>query len=156
HAANVLTFRDGRIWADNTDGLGLLAAFAAQAPQFDPTAGPVVILGAGGGVRGAAGAFADAGCPEVRIVNRTLARAEVLAGELGAKAFALPPAGAAFRGAAAVTNATSAGLADATPLDLPLEATPPGCIVMDMTYKPLITPVLAKAQALGRPTVDGL
>jgi shikimate dehydrogenase len=156
HAANVLTFKDGRIWADNTDGLGLLAAFAAQAPGFDPAAGPVVILGAGGGAHGAAGAFVDAGCREVRIVNRTLARAEGLAGELGAKAFALAHAEAAFKGAAAVINATSAGLADATPLDLPLEATPKDCVVMDMTYKPLITPVLAKAQALGRPIVDGL
>jgi shikimate dehydrogenase len=27
---------------------------------------------------------------------------------------------------------------------------------MDMVYKPLLTPVLAQAQALGRPTVDGL
>src|SRR5689334_6635957 len=154
HAANVLTFRDGRIWADNTDGLGLLAAFAAQAPGFDPAAGPVVILGAGGGARGAAGAFADAGCPEVRVVNRTLARAEILAGELGGRAFALADVAAAFKDVTAVINATSAGLADAMPLDPPLEATPSGCVVMDMTYKPLVTPVLAKAQALGRPVVD--
>ena len=27
---------------------------------------------------------------------------------------------------------------------------------MDMVYKPLVTPFLEKAQALGRPTVDGL
>ena len=51
---------------DNTDGEGLLAAFAEQAPGFDPAAGPVVILGAGGAARGAAAAFLDAGAPEVR------------------------------------------------------------------------------------------
>jgi shikimate dehydrogenase len=38
-AANLLVFRDGRITADNTDGLGLLVAFAEQAPGFDPKAG---------------------------------------------------------------------------------------------------------------------
>src|SRR5262249_19985889 len=81
HAANLLTYENGRLWADNTDGLGLLAAFAEQAPGFDAAAGPVVILGAGGGARGAAGAFIDAGCPEVRVVNRTLARADTLAAE---------------------------------------------------------------------------
>ena len=35
-AANVLTFEDdGRILADNTDGVGLLRAFEAQAPRWD-------------------------------------------------------------------------------------------------------------------------
>jgi shikimate dehydrogenase len=156
HAANLLVFQDGRIWADNTDGLGLLAAFAEQAPGFDPKAGPVAILGAGGGARGAAGAFADAGCPDIRIVNRTLGRAEVLAGELGAHAFALSDAARAFEGVTAVINATSAGLADSETLDLPLAATPHACVVMDMVYKPLRTPVLTAAEALGRRTVDGL
>lgn len=155
-AANLLVFRDGRITADNTDGLGLLAAFAEQAPGFDPTAGPVVILGAGGGARGAAGAFLDAGCPEIRIVNRTLGRAQTLAAELNLKAFELRDAEAAFQGAVAVINATSAGLADGETLDLPLAATPPVCVVMDMVYKPLITPFLHRAQGLGRRTVDGL
>jgi len=39
----------------------------------------------------------------------------------------------------AVVNATSAGLLGGD-LDLPLEATPPETVIMDMTYKPLITP----------------
>jgi shikimate dehydrogenase len=156
HAANLLVFKDGRITADNTDGLGLLAAFAEQAPGFDPKAGPVVILGAGGGARGAAGAFFDAGCPEIRIVNRTLSRAQTLAAELDLKAFELKDVETAFRGAQAVINATSAGVANAETLDLPLGATPADCVLMDMVYKPLLTPFLAQAQGLGRRTVDGL
>jgi shikimate dehydrogenase len=155
-AANLLVFKDGRITADNTDGLGLLAAFAEQAPGFDPKVGPVVILGAGGGARGAAGAFLDAGCPEIRIVNRTLSRAQTLAAGLNLKAFELGDAEAAFEDAQAVINATSAGLADGETLDLPLAATPAACVIMDMVYKPLITPFLAQAQRLGRRTVDGL
>ena len=78
-AANLLIFEtDGRIVADNTDGLGMMGALAAQAPGFDPTTGPVVVLGAGGAARGAVAALLMAGCPEVRIVNRTLARAEAI------------------------------------------------------------------------------
>lgn len=156
-AANVLVFRpDGTILADNTDGLGLLAAFAEQAPGFDPKAGPVVILGAGGGARGAVSAFLEAGCPEVRIVNRTVEKAEAIAAALGAKAYPLAWADAAFDGATAVVNATSAGLADAAPLDVPLASTPATAIVMDMVYKPLKTPFLRQAEELGRRTVDGL
>jgi shikimate dehydrogenase len=156
-AANVLVFRpDGSIVADNTDGLGLLAAFADQAPGFDPAAGPAVILGAGGGARGAAAAFVDAGCRDVRIVNRTLAKAQAIAGPLGATAYGLDQAERAFEGAAAVVNATSAGLAGAEALNVPLAATPATAIVMDMVYKPLKTPFLLQAEGLGRRTVDGL
>ena len=156
-AANVLVFReDGTILADNTDGLGMLGAFAEQAPGFDAAAGPVVILGAGGAARGAAAAFVEAGCPQVRIVNRTLLKAQEIAEPLGAVALSLNEAAAAFEGAVAVVNATSAGLSGSAALDVPLEATPPGAVVMDMVYKPLKTPFLAQAEGLGRRTVDGL
>jgi shikimate dehydrogenase len=157
-AANVLVFApDGAIFADNTDGLGLLGAFAVQAPGFDPQAGPVVILGAGGGAQGAAAAFVEAGCPQVRIVNRTVERAQAMAERMGpcAQAHGLDAMSAAFEDAIAVVNATSAGLGGAS-FDAPLAATPEGCVIMDMTYKPLITPLLAEARRLGRPTVDGL
>jgi shikimate dehydrogenase len=156
-AANLLIFSaDGGVRADNTDGLGLATAFAEQAPQFDARSGPVVVLGAGGAARGAVGALLDAGCTEVRIVNRTFGRAQTLAAALGGRAFATADVETAFLGARAVINATSAGLADGQTLDVPLTATPAGCVVMDMVYKPLVTPFLAQAQALGRSTVDGL
>ena len=157
-AANLLVFNeDGRITGDNVDGLGLLGAFAAQAPDFKAEAGPVVIVGAGGAARGAAAAFVMAGAPEVRVVNRTLARAEIVAGALGrrVRAYALDAAAAAFEDATAVINATSAGLTEQMP-ELPVESTPASAVVMDMTYKPLETPLLAQARALQRRTVDGL
>jgi shikimate dehydrogenase len=158
-AANLLIFEaDGTITADNTDGLGLLKAFERQAPEFDPTSGPVVVLGAGGAARGAAAAFKHAGAPEVRIVNRTLAKAEFVAGALGevGRPFGLDEAETALAGAKAVINATSAGLINAGRLDIPLAATPAEAVVMDMVYVPLVTPFLAEAQKLGRRTVDGL
>lgn len=157
-AANLLVFdEDGRIIADNVDGLGLLTAFTAQVRDFDPKAGPVAIVGAGGAARGAAAAFVAAGAPEVRVINRTLAKAEIVAGALGdgVRAYSLSGAELAFEEVTAVINATSAGLANEQ-LDLPLEATPAGAIVMDMTYKPLDTPFLQRARALQRRTVDGL
>ena len=158
-AANLLVFEaDGSIAADNTDGLGLLGAFAAQAPTFSALSGPVVILGAGGGARGAAAALLSAGCPEVRVVNRTPAKAEAIAEALNGPivAFDLADAASAFNGAVAVINATSAELNGGVGLNAPLEATPDTCVVMDMVYQPLETPFLHWAKSLGRPTVDGL
>lgn len=158
-AANLLIFNeDGSITADNVDGLGLLGALAAQAQGFDPQAGPAVILGAGGAARGAAAALVLAGAPEVRIVNRTLARAELVAGAVGGNSRACPldAAAEAFDGANVVVNATSAGVANDDALNLPLEATPTDAVLMDMTYRPLETPFLARARTLGRRRVDGL
>lgn len=158
-AANVLVFQaDGQVLADNTDGLGLLAAFAEQAPGLDPAAGPVAILGAGGAARGAAAAFLSAGVTDIRILNRTVARAQEIAADLGpaVRAYGLDQAAEAFEGVGALINATSAGLSGGAGLDVPIAATPVTAVVMDMVYKPLITPFLAQARALGRPTVDGL
>lgn len=157
-AANVLVFRpDGTLFADNTDGLGLIWAFASQAPGFDPQAGSVAVIGAGGGAQGAAAAFLEAGCPKVRILNRTLEKARGVAERLGegAEAWSLADAREGLSDVTAVINATSAGLLGGD-LDLPLEATPAEAVIMDMTYKPLITPFLTRALALGRRTVDGL
>lgn len=154
-AANLLVFQpDGTIFADNTDGEGLMAAFADQAPGFNPAAGPAVILGAGGAARGASVAFLEAGA-EVRVVNRTLSKARELADELGCLAYGLDQAAEAFADANALVNATSAALGGAV-LDVPLGATPTSTVVMDMVYKPLMTPFLLEAKALGRRTVDGL
>ncbi|HKT53632.1 MAG TPA: shikimate dehydrogenase, partial [Caulobacteraceae bacterium] len=110
-----------------------------------------------GAARGAAAAFVAAGAPEVRVVNRTLAKAEIVAGALGnsVRAYSLNGAELAFEEVTAVINATSAGLANEQ-LDLPLDATPASAVVMDMTYKPLDTPFLQRARALQRRTVDGL
>ena len=159
-AANLLIFDpDGTIIADNTDGMGLLAAFAEQAPGFDPKAGPVAILGAGGAARGAAAAFVDAGASDVRVINRTLAKAEFIKGALDGpvSAWRLDKAAEAFQGVKAVINATSVGLtADDDQPVFPLEATPEDAVAMDMVYKPLRTPFLQQAEKLGRRTVDGL
>lgn len=158
-AANVLLFEPGgRTVADNTDGVGMLRAFAAQAPQWDVRNGPVTVLGAGGAARGAAAALILAGAPKVFIVNRTVAKAEAVAKALGPKATPLPLAHAvgALSVSTAVINATSAGLAGEGALDVPLETTQSAAVMMDMVYKPLETPFLRQARELRRATVDGL
>ena len=157
-AANVLVFEaDGSVTADNTDGEGLLYAFARQAPGFRPESGPLVLFGAGGAARGAAAAFLEAGCPEVRLLNRTRSRAEAVAETLGGRVRVLDLTdAAALDGAAALINASSAGLRPDAPPPPDFSAAPAGAVAMDMTYKPLRTPFLAAAAARGLATVDGL
>lgn len=158
-AANLLIFEaDGTIRADNTDGPGLLGAIAAQAPGFDIAAAPVTILGAGGAARGAVAALLLAGAPQVRVVNRTLARAEELATAFGAKVIAAEEGALSdlFSDTGLVINATSLGLGGGDGPAAPLELTPADGVVVDMVYKPLRTEFLRRGEALGRRTVDGL
>ncbi len=154
-AANLLTFAaDGGITADNTDGVGLLAALAEAG--FVPFS-PVVVLGAGGAARGAVLSLLDAGVPSIRLVNRSLDRAKAIA-VLDDRITALGWDGAAgaLDGAAAIVNATSLGMTGQPPLDLSLDKAPPSAVVMDMVYKPLNTSLLQAARARGHPTADGL
>ncbi len=152
-AANLLIFEaDGSIEADNTDGEGLLAALADQAPGFDPAAGPAVVLGAGGAARGAAAAFLAAGTPAVRIVNRSAARAQALVAFLGPKVSVTAPdeAASAMADANAIVNAIPGDPGSS------LVAAPAEAVVLDMVYRPLDTALLRRARARGLRTVDGL
>ncbi len=156
-AANLLLFHaDGSLEARNTDGVGLLHAFAEQAPDWRPAAGPVLVLGAGGAARGAVAALRSAGA-QVRVANRTLARAETLAGGFpGVEVFALDRLAAGLADVSAIVNATAAGLEGEGAVELPWTAMAPGTVVMDMVYTPLHTSLLRRAQAEGHRTVDGL
>jgi len=156
-AANLLVFDvDGGIFADNTDGEGLLAALAGRAPGFDPAAGAVTILGAGGAARGAAAALKEAGAPDIRIVNRTASRAADLATLIGAPARAMAPGVAPFEAVQLVVNATTLGLGGGAGPVAAFAAARPGAVALDMVYRPLRTDFLARAEQAGLATVDGL
>ncbi len=147
-SANILVFREGHVRADSTDGLGLLLALKAQAPALTLAGSAVAMLGAGGAARAAAATLAGAGA-QVRIVNRTRERAEALATDLGGSV-TVAEGPAAFDGAALIVNALSVRP------EIDLAALDPSTTVMDMTYKPVVTPFLQAARDVGLVTVDGL
>lgn len=154
-AANLLLFgADGRITADNTDGVGLLAALAGAG--FAPV-GPVAVLGAGGAARGAVMSLLDSGAPSIRVVNRSLERARAIAALDGrVSVHGWEDVGVALEGVAAVINATSLGMTGQPPLALQLDLAPPSAVVMDMVYKPLKTQLIRAAEVRGHPVADGL
>jgi shikimate dehydrogenase len=155
-AANLLLFEpDGSVLADNTDGLGLLGALREQA-GFSVKGKTATVLGAGGAARGAVAALADAGAARIWVVNRTLERARALEGLGPVRATGWSKSTDAFLEADVVINATTLGLGGGPGPHAPLGMTQPGCVVMDMVYKPLETQLLAEARRLGRPAVDGL
>ncbi len=156
-AVNTITIDDGgRTTGSNTDGFGFLENLKAGAPGFRANTGPAVIVGAGGAAKAIAVALADAGAPEVRIVNRTKSRAEELAAAVGARAMDWDTRGTSLEDATLLVNATALGMTGHPPLDLDLGALPGNAVVNDIVYAPLETPLLAAAKARGNPIVDGI
>jgi shikimate dehydrogenase len=158
-AINTVTARDdGSLEGGNTDAFGFIENLRAAAPQWRAKSGPALVLGAGGGARAAIAALLDEGVPELRLANRGLARAEAVAEVFGGRVRVVPweRRTGALAGVTLLVNATSLGMTNAPPLDLPLDLLPPEATVTDLVYVPLMTPLLAAAGDRGNPVVDGL
>ena len=153
-SANIMLFHDdGRTEARSVDGLGLIRAFAEQAPGTRLADARIAVLGAGGAARAGVAAMVDAGAGQVFVLNRTAARAEELAFALDSprlSAHALSEAERVFAECDVLINAAAGG-----PVP-PLDALPDHAVVMDMTYRPLKTALLRAAEARGLGVVDGL
>jgi shikimate dehydrogenase len=158
-AANTLIFRkDGKIFADNTDGAGFIANLRQEAPYWQPAAGPAVLFGAGGAARAVIAALIEVGVPEIRVANRTRARAEALRSDFGAKVMVHDWVQSAhmLEDAATVVNTTALGMVGKPEFHLPLDALNPQALVTDLVYTPLRTTFLEEAATVGCTVVDGL
>ena len=159
-AANTLWFEDGELACDNTDSAGFLSHLAAAAPGFSPReCGAALILGAGGAARAIVHALLSAGVGEVRLFNRTRARADQVAAFFGSpvEAYAWSELAQRSGDAGILVNATTLGMhGGGGVLSIDLAVLPARCVVADLVYVPLVTPLLAAAKARGLTTVDGL
>ena len=149
---------DGSLAGTNNDSYGFLHNILQQQPEWRADAGPVAVIGAGGGARAVLYSLAERGAKEIRVTNRTPARAQALASEFGPPVTAVPwgERHRALEGVAMLVNTTSQGMTGQPPLDLTLDALPITALVCDIVYIPLETPLLAAARARGNRTVDGL
>jgi shikimate dehydrogenase len=153
---------DGALVGANTDAPAFIAALRHEA-GYEARGRPAVVLGASGAARAATFALLDAGASQLTLVNRTLARAELLLADAlehyddAPPLLALAPDDlalvAALADAALIVNATSIGWhGDETPLDAAL--IPPGALVYDMVYRP--TRLLREVEVRGGRALGGL
>jgi shikimate dehydrogenase len=152
---------DGSLRASNTDGYGFLQNLKQRAPDWAAER-PVLVLGAGGAARAVIVALLETGVSQVRLANRTSAKANQLADELaGDLGGAILPVAWDRRAEAAdgcglIVNTTTLGMTGQPALDMPLDGLDAGAAVYDLVYAPLETPLLAAAKARGLVAVDGL
>jgi len=149
---------DGSLTGSNNDYYGFIHNILDFVPDWNAGAGPVAVMGAGGGARAVVYGLLERGAREIRLVNRTLARAQTLARELGGPIQVLPweERHAALDGVAMLVNATSQGMVGQAPLDLKLDKLSKAALVADIIYIPRETPLIAAARARGNRTVTGL
>ncbi len=154
----VVVADDGSLEGRNTDAFGYIECVREAQPGWRADAGPIVVIGAGGGARAVLVSLIDQGAREIRLVNRSSARANALARELRGPIELVDWAQrhAALGGAAMLINATNQGMAGEAPLELALDALPARALVSDIVYIPRETPLLATARKRGNPTVNGL
>jgi shikimate dehydrogenase len=149
---------DGSLEGRNYDGFGYIQSVLEAAPDWRADSGPIAVIGAGGAARAVLVSLADQGAREIRLVNRTPARAEALAAEFGPPVKALPwdDRHAMLDGAAMLINTTSQGMTGQPALDLSLDRLPVSALVSDIIYIPQETPLLAAARQRGNRTAGGL
>ena len=149
---------DGSLAGSNNDCYGFIHNIRQEQPAWRADAGPVAVIGAGGGSRAVCYALTQAGVREIRLINRTFARARAMADKFGAPvtAFSWDERAEALAGTTMVVNTTNQGMAGQPALDLRLDRLPLSAVAADLIYIPRETPFLAAARERGNRTVNGL
>ncbi len=162
--ANTIHFKDGKILADNTDGLGLIQALEKD---FNTSVkGSNILLLGGGGSAGKAIAtqLAKSGCDNLYLSNRTVSKLERLKEQLSKKYSAnihiLDNSPETLKFATVkvdlIVNATSLGMKSSDTSPLPLDCLQAHHLVYDAIYSPPQTELLKAAETVGAKTSNGL
>jgi shikimate dehydrogenase len=149
---------DGSLFGTNNDWFGFIDNLKQEHPNWRADAGPITVIGAGGGSRAVCYGLMREGAKEIRLVNRTRSRAAGIAAEFGGpiEVLAWDDRHDALDGIAMAVNTTSQGMVGEPALDLRLDRLPSKALAADIIYTPLETPYLAAARARGNPTINGL
>ena len=149
---------DGSLSGRNTDAFGFIQSLYEARSTWKPAQGPACVVGAGGAARAVVTGLLDEGAPEIRLTNRSDAKATDMAQEFGPRVKAVPwtERHDALEGVALLVNTTNQGMHGQPALDLRLDALPVTALVSDIVYVPMETPLLTAAAARGNATVNGL
>jgi shikimate dehydrogenase len=149
-AVNTLTFKSGEVRGDNTDGIGLLRDLAVNLGVTIEGAS-ILILGAGGATRGIVAPLLEMQPASLRIANRSLGKAQILAdhfsrsGPVTACRFNAVPVSEPYD---LIINATSAGLKGEAP-PYPSAAISENTFCYDLSYGLEPTPFSVWARESG-------
>ncbi|MEQ1547118.1 MAG: shikimate dehydrogenase [Chakrabartia sp.] len=142
---------NGALFGTNTDAAGFFAPIA-DVPIKDATA---IVIGTGGAAHAVLFALAKCGIGSVLLLARNPLKGAALLARFGLKGRVLA-FGSVLPPAQLLVNASPLGMTGQDPLPLSLDSQADDCVVYDLVYQPLMTPLLRAAQDRGLDCVDGL
>lgn len=154
-AVNTLCYLEGKIHGDNTDGVGLVQDIIRHG--VDINGSNILLLGAGGAVKGVILPILEQSPDKLHIANRTVSKAEMLQQQFGEDKITV----SSFEDIPSteydlIINATSAGLSGQMP-DLPARIVSIDTVCYDMVYGTDLTPFLLWSQTHNaKQVIDGL
>ena len=156
-AANTIWFENDKIKAGNTDAHGFSSNLDDFAPQWRH-AKTALVLGAGGASRAIILALINAGFEKIFILNRTVAKAQMVAKQMGNQCIAgeFDAIEEYLKQSDLLINTTSLGMIDQPELEIDLTPLPKSALVCDIVYNPIKTQLLIQAEALNITTIDGI
>lgn len=161
-AVNTISFgvsSGSEIRGHNTDGFGALLALENAGVRIrgrgrgEGKGTRVLLIGAGGAARAIAYTLVREGA-EISIANRSLQRAEELAGMIGAVGYSLCDLEKLVRESEVIINATSVGMKEGDPRLIPGDLLQSSHAVFDIVYN-RETELLKDARAAGALALDG-
>ncbi|SFK05931.1 shikimate dehydrogenase [Brevibacillus centrosporus] len=159
-AVNTVVIEDGRLIGYNTDGMGYVRSLVEET-GIELEQQIVTMVGAGGAARAVAFTLAEKGVKEIRIINRSLERATLLAESLksivSTRIVEQGEGKEAIADASLLINTTSIGmLPNVNEMPVPKEWLHDQLTVSDLIYNPLETRLLAEAKAIGARVHSGV
>ena len=158
-AVNLITFRDGKIYGDNTDGEGFISSVLNKLPNLSFENNSFAILGAGGAAKSIAHALLDHKAKKIIIINRDLAKAKKLSEKIGQKALAysLTDIKKGLAQATFLINATSLGMTGGPPsTKIGFGVFPSILCFVDIVYNPGVTRLMQEASLSGIKVIGGI
>lgn len=157
-ALNTIEVRNGELIGHNTDGDGL-ARYIHKDLGVDLGGCSALVIGSGGSARASVAALASAGVARIRV----LARQEIAGERLRPVAGDTPFESAALTGDVGAWVSSSDVIVHCTPVGqqmqepiIPTDYISSGAVVVDLVYKPPVTPLIQAARERGAVAHSGL
>ena len=157
--SNCLFKRHGKLIAHNTDLEGFVAPLLKVMSITELTQKSVLIIGAGGAAKAVIGALLSLGVPEICLINRTDKKAQDIVDVVNVPSLYSMDWEKRNEGIARsnlIVNASAGGMSGKPALDISLNMAQENCLVYDLIYTPIMTPLLKAAEKRGLPIMGGL
>ncbi len=146
-AVNTLTFKEGKVYGDNTDVIGFQRSLDKKTIEENITNKRCLVLGAGGAARAVISALNNLN-GEVHICNRTYEKAKQIQQDLQIKSEVVDQKdlGAAIYEMGFIVNTTSLGLGNTENTMVDFSQVGSQVFVYDLIYSPKLTKFLSEAK----------